>query len=265
MLMRYAKSKREKVGVCIICKEFRELTYDHIPPRTVGNTDPVMLISALSAISGRPQEDRPLISQNGYKIRSICQGCNSTIGREYDPVIGKLCADIKRYLASPLTLPAEAAFETVPARLIRGLLSHLLAAKLCPDEFLPDQQIRQFLADPTSRLDSNLHLYYWLYPYPEIAVYRDFATVFNTGRGREAAFFSTMKFPPLSILLTEAKNFHGIPDLATFSHFGIDDSGRIELKFNSVRPADWPEGTDHSGFVVTGEAGTLSLHGTPRK
>jgi hypothetical protein len=165
--MRYVKHKREKVGACTICQEFRDLTYDHIPPRIVGNTDPVMLIFALSAISGRPQENRPLISQNGYKVRSICRECNSTIGREYDPVIGKLCVDIKRYLGSPLTLPAEIALETVPARLIRGLLGHLLAAKLRPDECLVDQQIREFLADDhTSRLDPNLHLYYWVYPYP---------------------------------------------------------------------------------------------------
>jgi hypothetical protein len=168
--VRYVKVKREKVGACTICKRFRELTYDHIPPSAAGNTDPVMLISAMSAISGRPQEDRPLISQNGYKIRSICRDCNSALGREYDPVIGQLCADIKRYLASPLTLPAEAAFDTKPARLIRGLLGHLLAAKLAPDENLVDQQIREFLADHTLALDPGLHLYYWLYLYPPVVL-----------------------------------------------------------------------------------------------
>jgi hypothetical protein len=124
-IMRYVKLKRERVGACTICKQCDQLTYDHIPPVVAGNTDPVMLVSAMTAISGQAQEDRPLISQNGYKIRSICRECNSAIGREYDPVIGKLCADINRYLASPLSLPLEATFETIPARLIRGLLAHL--------------------------------------------------------------------------------------------------------------------------------------------
>jgi hypothetical protein len=59
--MRYVKQKREKVGLCTICKRFRDLTYDHIPPTTAGNVNPVMLVSAMSAISGRPQEDLPLI------------------------------------------------------------------------------------------------------------------------------------------------------------------------------------------------------------
>jgi len=263
--VRYVKLKREKVGACAICKRFRELTYDHIPPSAAGNTDPVMLVSAMSAISGKPQEDRPLISQNGYKIRSICRDCNSALGLEYDPLIGKLCADIKRYLASPLTLPAEAAFDTKPARLIRGLLGHLLAAKLAPDENLVDQHIREFLADHTSALDPGLHLYYWLYPYSEIAVFRDFATVLATGHGRQSAFFNVMKFPPRSVFLTEADYFHGLPDLSSISHFGIDEPGRIHVRFDEVKPADWPEGTQYSGFVVMGQAGTQSIHGAPRQ
>ena len=263
--MRYVKHKREKVGACTICKQFDELSYDHIPPIAAGNTDPVMLVSAMSAISGHAQEDRPLISQNGYKIRSICRRCNSTIGREYDPVIGKLCADINGYLASPLSLPSELACETIPARLIRGLLGHLLAAKLRPDECLVDQHIREFLADHSSSLAPHLHLYYWLYPYPNIAVLRDFGTVLFTGSRRQPVFCSVMKFPPLSMFLTEAECFHGLPDLSSLSHFGIDDPGRVDFRFDGLKPADWPEGTEHSGFVLMGEAGSQSLYSMPRK
>lgn len=263
--MRYVKQKREKAGLCTICKRFRDLTYDHIPPTTAGNVNPVMLVSAMSAISGRPQEDRPLISQSGYKVRSICRDCNSTMGQQYDPIIGKLCTDINAYLVSPLTLPAEVDFQTTPATLIRGLLGHLLAAKLRPDECVVDQRIREFLADHTNSLDPDLHLYCWLYPYPQITVLRDFATKLFTGRSRETAFCSVMKFPPISVLLTDAKYFHGLPDLADSSHFGIDDPGRVHFRFDNLRPADWPEGTDHSGFILMGAAGTGSLHSTPRK
>ena len=263
--MRYVKQRREKVGACTICKQVRALTYDHIPPTVAGNVNPVMLVSAMSAISGRPQEDRPLISQNGYKIRSICKECNSAIGREYDSVIGKLCADIERYLESPLTLPSEATFDTTPSRLIRGLLGHFLAAKLSPDQCLVDDQIRSFLADNSSPLNPSIHLYYRLYPYPQISVLRDFATKLFTGRTRETAFCSVMKFPPVSVLLTDTNYFHGLPDLADSSHFGIDDPGRVYFRFDDLRPADWPEGTDHSDFILMGAAGTGSLHSTPRK
>jgi hypothetical protein len=262
--MRYVKLKRERVGACTICKQCDQLTYDHIPPVIAGNADPVMLVSAITAISGQPQEDRPLISQNGYKIRSICRECNSAIGREYDPVIGKLCADINRYLASPLTLPLEATFETIPARLIRGLLAHLLAAKLRPDEFVVDQLIRDFLSDPTSSLASDWHVYYWLYPYASISVLRDFGAVLFTGTRRHRVVGSVMKFPPLSIFITDAKYFHGLPDLSTLSHFGIDDPGRVVFRFDTLHPADWPEGIEHSGFILMGEAGGQSLYGIPR-
>ncbi len=261
--MRYVKHKRQKFGECTICRQHRELTWDHIPPKVAGNVNPMVLVSALTALSGTPQEDRHALSQNGYKIRSICKVCNETIGREYDPVIGSLCGAINRYLASPLTLPAGATFDTIPARLLRGLLAHILAAKLSPTPGILDQHIRDYLADHTSSLHPDWHLYYWLYPYPSISVFRDFATMLPTPSGRGVAFCSVMKFPPLAMLLTDAKHFHDQPDLTTLSHFAIDDPGRIHLRFSHVHPAEWPEGTQYSGFIVSGQSTAQSLHGTP--
>jgi hypothetical protein len=222
-----------------------------------------MLISAMSAISGRPQEKRPLLSQNGYKMRTICRECNSMMGREYDPVIGRFCADINGYLRSPLTLPPEAHFNTLPRRLICGVFGHLLAAKLDPDECVIDQRLREYLSDSAGVLHPDLGLFYWLYPHPRISVIREFATILPT-RDRRAAVSSVIKFPPLAFLLTEVKEFYGLPDLGSVSHFAIDDPGRVHLQFSEVRPPDWPEGTQYSGFVFMGKAGTQSLYGISR-
>lgn len=262
--MRYIKHKREKVGPCTICKLTRELTYDHIPPSSAGNVSPVLLTSAMTAISGRPQEDRPLISQNGYKIRSICRECNSALGREYDPTIGSLCAEVTNYLKSPLNLPARVSFDTKPARLLRGIVGHLLAAKLSPDTSVVDERLREFVSDMSRPLADDWHVHYWLYPYPEISVLRDFGTVFETGCGRKPAFCSVLKFAPLAVLLSDLDHFHGLPDLASMSHFALDDPGRVHLYFRDVMPRDWPEGTDYSGFILMGNAGTQSIHGAPR-
>ena len=262
--MRFLKQKREKIGECTICRQTRQLTWDHIPPRVAGNVNPVVLVSALTAITGQAQEVRSLISQDGYKIRSICKVCNETIGREYDPTIGALCSSITRYLESPLNLPSEATFDTVPSRLLRGFLAHMLSAKLSPTAGVLDQHIREYLSDHTRSLNPDWHLYYWVYPHASISILRDFSTMLPTRTAREVAYCKVMKFPPLAMLLTDAKYFCGLPDLCGFSHFGIDDPGRIELSFSNIRPHDWPEGTEHSGFIVTGSSGTQSLYATPR-
>lgn len=229
--MRYVKQRREKVGECTICRRTRELTWDHTPPQVAGNIDPVMLVSAMTAISGHPQEDRPLLSQNGYKVRSICKECNETIGQQYDPAIGALCASITRYLESPLSLPSKASFATVPARLLRGLLAHILSSKLSPTDGVVDQHIREYLADRARSLNPEWHLHYWLYPHPMICVFRDFTMMVPTHSGREVAFCSSMKFPPIATLLTDAKYFHNLPDLCSFSDFGIDDPGEVHISF----------------------------------
>jgi hypothetical protein len=262
--MRYVKQKREVVGECTICRRVRKLSYDHIPPKVAGNVNPVMLSSAISVLSGIPQEDRPLISQNGYKIRSICEECNGTIGREYDPVIGKVCDDVKRYLNSPLQLPAAAEFDTIPARFIRGILAHLLAAKLTPSMGTVDEKLRQYLADPSVAISPDLHLFYWLYPFPTISVMRDFGMVVHTSKGREIMNCNILKFPPFAFLLTNVTDFHGYSDLSGLSHFGIDDPGRLHLEFRPLRPEGWPEATEYSGFVVGGESLRNSLHGQPK-
>jgi hypothetical protein len=262
--MRYIKHKREKSGECTICRQTRDLSWDHIPPQAAGNIDPVILVSAMTALTGDAQGNRSVISQNGYKIRSICKACNETIGHEYDPTIGELCANITRYLESPLTLPSEANFDTVPARLLRGLLAHMLSAKLFPTAGVVDQHIREYLADHTLSFNSDWHLYYWFYPHPPISVLRDFAMMIPTRSGREVGFCSVMKFPPLGMLLTDAKYFHDLPDLCIFSHFGIDDPGRIQMKFKNPYPSAWPEGPDHSGFIVAGDSAANSLYSTPR-
>jgi hypothetical protein len=35
--------------------------------------------------------------------------------------------------------------------------------------------------------------------------------------------------------------------------------------FDKPMPSDWPEGTEHSGFLLMGEAGNQSLYSKPRK
>jgi hypothetical protein len=73
-----------------------------------------------------------------------------------------------------------------------------------------------------------------------------------------------MKFPPLVMFRSDVDYFHGLPDLATMSHFSVDDPGRIHVQFHDVRPQTWPEGTEYSGFILMGDAGTQSIHCAPR-
>jgi hypothetical protein len=218
-------------------------------------------VSAVSAITGTPQEARSLIIQNGYKLRTICGECNSRIGREYDPTIGKLCAGVNQYLKSPLTLPAEAAFDTIPTRLVRGLLSHILASKLQPNKNLVNEQVRAYLKASPARLHPSLHLYYWLYPYAEISVTNDVGLLLYDGGPQEHGLFTVMKFSPIALVLTNVPRFPGIPDLCQFAEFGMDDPGRVFLRFDNVRPQAWPEG---EAILLGGQSMRESVSGRPR-
>jgi len=219
-------------------------------------------MTAIQAITGNSEEGGVGISQNGYKLRTLCGGCNSKVGREYDPVIGDLCSDITAYLQSPLMLPVEARFDTIPNRLLRGIFSHMLASKLRPNHNVVSEHIRAFLSSPAGRLDPSLHLNYWLYPYPEIAVTNDFGLLLYDGGTREYGLYSVMKFPPLALLLTNVPRFPQIPDLCEFARFGLDDPGRIVLRFDRITAQGWPE---RDGMVLGGETLRESVWAAPKK
>ena len=77
------------MGKCALCGEARELTYEHIPPRSAFNNKPAQLYSGQNLISSNERmpwdvEGLNYISrQKGAGTWSLCASCNNLTGTWY--------------------------------------------------------------------------------------------------------------------------------------------------------------------------------------
>ncbi|MCI0528482.1 MAG: HNH endonuclease, partial [Nitrospira sp.] len=154
--MHYSKVKREKFGLCNLCKKTADLAWDHVPPKGGIKLSSVEMRTILQTLSGDPSKDKFRISQNGVKYRTLCQKCNNWLGHEFDPTLNKFSNDVSLLVRSPMHLPPVLDVETKPHRLMRGILGHLVAAKADLDSVVFDEQVRNFIFDPTASIPEGI-------------------------------------------------------------------------------------------------------------
>jgi len=171
---RYFSYRRSSVdGVCNICQHRKRLTFDHVPPAGCDNREDVEVSPMYSVLIGVAQENKPTIIQNGFKYRTICKTCNELMGSRYDPALIGLSKFISDARMSTLTLPRHLNIRTRPAAIFRGILGHLVAAKIDTHSSLFDEEVRPCILDETIPIPEKYHLHYWIHPYSTTIVMRD--------------------------------------------------------------------------------------------
>lgn len=76
------------VGLCVLCNEEKQLTYEHVPPRAAGNNKPARLYRAIDSLrsTNRPWDFTGLSYKNAQKGTGdfyLCAKCNNGSGRWY--------------------------------------------------------------------------------------------------------------------------------------------------------------------------------------
>jgi hypothetical protein len=148
---------------------------------------------------------------------------------------------------------------------IRAVFGHLLAAVTEDPQTKPDLAMRPAVLDPTAPLPGDLHVFYWLHRHPEIVVLRGVAMPAVRGRADEFGIFDIFKFAPLGFLVTDLKDYEGLPRL---DHLARRAGTReIEVPFHTglVRDADWPERVDRGNIMVHGRSMDDAVVARPRR
>lgn len=89
MAMAFATLVDMTNGVCRICGNEGPLSFEHIPPQSVGNNHTVKLYSGIdtvkSSLTGQNNMDgmKYQQSQRGQGFKTICRSCNSYLGQNY--------------------------------------------------------------------------------------------------------------------------------------------------------------------------------------
>ena len=260
----YVKNKRELVSMCNLCWQTKKMSWDHVPPKGGVEFSKVEMQSVLNKMSPDHPPTQPKESQDGLKYRTICRECNSMMGRLFDPVINEFAIGVGRLLKSSLTLPPVVQYRTKPANLIRGILGHIVAAKVAQDNFLLDERVRDFLFDPAKPVHEKIHIYYWVYPYSDTLVMRDFMRG-SSNPAFHPAFCNLIKYFPIAYLITDHSDYEGLSSLTAYRHLRIDEEAEISIKLTNIKQAHWPEHPqDDTMFILAGKATSDSIRAVRR-
>lgn len=265
--MHYAKVKRDKIGQCNICLKERPLSWDHVPPQGSYNPSPREVQTVMQVLTARdPVRPSTRDSQNGVKFRTICKPCNEKLGQDVDPTYIDFTQQIGLFLKSTLALPTTVSIKTKPARLIRAVLAHLVAAKVELDDVIFDRDVRPACRSLTVPIPDNVHVHYWAYPHEEQVILRDVATLAKRGKfGGAIMFFHLMKSYPVAFLVSDVARYDGLPTLTDYRSAGPDDVVDIPLVLSDIRPVGWPETPTDDSILFGGQAMLGSVVARPRK
>jgi hypothetical protein len=260
------QGKRNKVGVCNICRQSASLSWDHVPPKGGIELKAVEQITILQSLTGNPGEQKSRISQNGVKYRTLCNHCNNRLGANYDLVLNDFALGVGRILKSVVTVPPIIHYKTQPAKLMRSILGHLLAAKEVIDDVIVDRTIREFLSDDRNRLPEEIKIFYWIYPYSDIFVIRDVCMPAVRGEFSKVGFFSgILKYFPVAYLVCNLEQYEGLDELTTYRDLNLEETVAIPIRLTEIRHPVWPEMTDEGNIMAGGLNLNSSVHARPKK
>ena len=227
---------------------------------------PLDQYTILERLAGRSLKPNRMLTQNGVKYRTLCERCNSyLLGGGYDRTLNEFTLTVGRFLNTTLPLPSQVAIATKPARLLRSLFGHLLAAKAELEHSKPDEAMRQYVLDRVARVPPALNVSYFVYPYPDFVIIRDVVMPARRGRFDSMGIFSILKYFPIAYIVTNVKEYEGLQSLSFHCPENLDQVVDIPISLESVQACDWPEVVDDGNFVAGGgSSGQSSVTAIPK-
>jgi hypothetical protein len=253
----FTEKFHKKDSICNICEKETKLSVDHVPPKCCPPAKNRLISNLL--YSNKSFRPRPI--QNGVTFKTICADCNNSLGRKYDKHLGELSRKIESFVKSNLLLPNSFEVECQPNSVMRSILGHLLAAKTETDEVVIDKLIRPSIIDPSIPIHEDIHVFYWIYPYEETSIMRDFWMPSVRGRLQGGGLFSLIKFYPIAFLVThQLLEYEGLHSLHQFNKTLPDEKVNIQINLRPAKHSKFPEDCSDGNLLVFGRAANDSVY-----
>jgi len=240
---RRTQPENEEDAACRICGRVEDLTFEHVPPRSVGNRDRAEMLGIdawLNRTEGGSTE-RGTMSQRGSGVYTLCADCNNRAGRLYVPELANWTGAGNSTLAqlepSPLHFdtqldPAYAYMklrDLRPGRLMKQIATMLLA--LVPGEFPPmHPELTRYARVPEVTGLPPRYQFYLAFFLGPIARFNGGTAVWRESGGM--AYTLELGYPPYAYILSidEESPALATGNITSFAELGIDQVAEIELQ-----------------------------------
>ncbi len=251
---------KKEIGVCSICLEEKILSDDHVPPKCCGNNKDSYYRRFTPEYLEETSKLAPIHSQNGVKLRTICNKCNNDLGAIYDVELEKF------YKSSLAQLSKEKAFYPFDLlKVVKAVIGHFLASAK-PQNIPQDNDMRNFCnSDDEKTIKAFSQKYSLLclgYPYKaSIFILRNYVTAYlKTSEKQIPGLLSSLYFYPFAFIFTRKCSLSYGTD---FLNFLLSDDKQLlsisltdwcETDGNLLCPT-WPAVADDSHlFIITSAA-----------
>ncbi|HPG42120.1 MAG TPA: hypothetical protein PLP19_07915 [bacterium] len=245
---------------CNICLKEKKLTWDHVPPK--GSITRTLIQVQNYFYFFTNQQTRCYKSKSGIKFKTLCRECNSIIGAKYDVQIKNFAHNVENYLKHSRIITDKFFINCQPIAIAKGILSHILAAKTKVDQNKFDEKIRSFIFNDSIPIDNDIFIYFWIYPYKNIIIQRDFV-ITNLNNPQNSVFSQIIKYFPIAYWVTD-KKLIGPPELTQFRDLLVSDYADVPIDFNYRLPQFAPEQPAQNQIIVLGQEGCNSIIATPK-
>lgn len=256
----------KKDNICNICQQEKDLSVDHVPPKSCPPAKNVMISKLLYEMIGN-RSFIPRLSQSAVTYKTICCDCNNKLGDKYDWALGEFSRKVESFVESSLVLPDSFEIECYPNAIMRSVLGHLLAAKTQTDEVVIDTLIRPSIFNDSLPIHDDIHIFYWVYPYERISILRDFAMPAVRSNLQSVGFFNMIKFYPIAFLIThQLSKYEGLLSLHQFNQLPPGDKAKLQIDLRPIRRSTFPEecvGMENS--LMFGRTANDSVLALPRQ
>lgn len=228
--------EKKVIERCCICNEENEMTFEHLPPKSIGNNKPMIEISILT------EERRNTIRQQGSGMNSLCKSCNNNTGNMYGPEYKRFHEAIittgnkdsvkNRYINELIVSPLKVFKEIICMFLSINPAPLLLEKRKVLQDFVLNREEKKFL--------ENLKIYMYIQN-EESEVNRRNATmkILNI-LTKKYLLISEFVSNGIGYILSLDENNNcslvdiveecsGIYDITFFKNYGINDKEKIKI------------------------------------
>lgn len=221
-------------GRCRLCGEMKDLSFEHIPPRSSFNKNTVYVISSFEDSLGSEDIFNPNIKgkvkQGGTGNNSLCIECNNFLGRTYvDSYKSWIMVGIDRlkvYKDSPISFRID---DFEPLKVLKQIFSMFISMD---DEDCYDRHkdLCDYVRDPNSNeLPEKYRILIYLNDIGKTFYIPPMS--YGNIKTRLFVFCSELIFSPFGYVFTIGNNkpIDKLIDITSFNRYKLDDKVPIEF------------------------------------
>jgi hypothetical protein len=238
-----SKRNKTKLGKCQVCSNTRQLTYEHIPPKSTYNNNKVYYTSNIHPLMDKRDaktfdeltyfdKSKATKKQGGIGFYSICGACNNFFGTWYVRAYKDWVSQSVNYFSlSTLNDREEFKVTIQPLNVLKQIIAMFFSINDKLSKLSPD--LKAFILNKQSKeLPSNIRIFIY-YNIEGVIRYEPNLVVGDFSNNR-VIIASEITFPPLGyVLVTNGENVdERLREITHFSKYELNEVVTIDQNLN---------------------------------